>query len=57
MGGITTKKIGLYDINQITLFSTPNHPNSQGGLIIRTAKLLQNIENKHCVRCYFFVSL
>ena len=41
-------KIELLDYNESnSSTSTPNSPNSQGGLSIRTAKLLQNIEKSY----------
>ncbi|MBR2368834.1 MAG: hypothetical protein IKA83_01610 [Paludibacteraceae bacterium] len=41
-------KIELLDYNESnSSTSAPNHPNSQGGLIIRVAKLLQNIEKSY----------
>ena len=39
------RKIELLDfIESNSSTSAPNHPNSQGGLIIRVAKILQNVE-------------
>ena len=41
-------KIELLDfVESNSSTSAPNHPNSQGGLIIRVAKLLQNIEKSY----------
>lgn len=41
-------KIELLDfIESNSSTSAPNHPNSQGGLIIRVAKILQNIEKSY----------
>ena len=39
-------KIELFDESNSPI-STPNHPNSQGGLIIRVAKILQNVEKSY----------
>ena len=39
------RKIELLDfIESNSSTSAPNHPNSQGGLIIRVANILQNVE-------------
>lgn len=41
-------KIELFDYNESnSSISTPNHPNSHGGLIIRVAKILQNVEKSY----------
>ena len=41
-------KIELLDfIESNSSTSAPNHPNSQGGLIIRVAKILQNVEKSY----------
>ena len=39
-------KIELFDKSNSSM-STPNHPNSQGGLIIRVANILQNVEKSY----------
>ena len=39
---IKIELLDFYESNSST--SAPNHPNSQGGLIIRGAKILQNVE-------------
>ena len=40
-------KIELFDYESNSSISTPNSPNSQGGLSIRVAKLLQNVEKSY----------
>ena len=45
-------KIELFDYESNSSISTPNSPNSQGGLSIRAAKILQNIEN-HTIKGNF----
>jgi hypothetical protein len=40
-------KIELFDYEANSSISTPNSPNSQGGLSIRIAKLLQNVEKSY----------
>ena len=41
-------KIELLDYNESnSSISTPNHPNSQGGLITSTANILQNVEKSY----------
>ena len=41
-------KIELLDfIESNSSTSAPNHPNSQGGLIIRVAMILQNVEKSY----------
>ena len=41
-------KIELLDfIESNSSTSAPNHPNSQGGLIIRVANILQNVERSY----------
>ena len=43
-------KIELLDfIESNSSTSAPNHPNSQGGLIIRIANILQNLEKSYLV--------
>ena len=44
-------KIELFDESNSPI-STPNHPNSQGGLIIRVANIIQNIENSSKFHLY-----
>ena len=40
-------KIELFDYESNSSISTPNSPNSQGGLSIRVAKILQNVEKSY----------